>query len=199
MITKLELKRQFFHIFGGIALVLLIKYGLLDLVGILVLMAVALVFSLLSLKIDIPFVRWIIGEVERDKNKKFPGKGAILYLFGAFVVYGLFITQPNGMEIILASLMILALGDAAPLFVRHVAKIKHPFNDEKFIEGALFGAMLGFLGAVIFVSPLQALLGSFAAMFVEGIDIRLGLAEVDDNLTIPVVASVVIWAVGLLL
>lgn len=198
MITKLEIKRQLFHAIMGIILVLLIKYELIDLLGIAILIAVGFLVALISKKMRIPVINWFLGEFEREKNiKGIPGKGALAYMAGAFITYGLFITQPNGKNIILASLTILALGDAAPLFVRHMAKIKHPFNNEKFIEGALLGAMLGFLGAVIFVSPLQALIGSFAAMFVEGIDIKLGLAEVDDNITIPVTAAVIIWAIGL--
>jgi dolichol kinase len=195
---KLELKRQIFHIICGIILVILIKYDVLDFLRILILLIGGLILSILSKKVKIPIINWFLTNFDREKDKKkMPGKGAIMYITGLLIVYGLFITQPYGKNIVMASMMILALGDASPLFVRHIARIKHPFNDKKFIEGALLGAMLGFLGAVIFVEPIAALIASFTAMFAEGIEIRLGLAEVDDNITIPVVAAAVIWLVHL--
>ena len=196
---ELELKRQIFHIVCGIILVILVKYDVLDFLRIIIFLIIGLVLSILSKKVKMPVINWFLTNFDREKDKKtIPGKGAIMYLVGLLIVYGLFITQPDGKNIVMASMMILALGDAAPLFVRHIARIKHPFNDKKFLEGAALGAMLGFLGAVIFVEPIAALIASFFAMFAEGIEIRLGLAEVDDNITIPVVAAVVILLVQLL-
>ena len=196
---KLELKRQLFHIICGIVLVILVKYNILDFLRISTLLIIGIIISVLSKKVKIPVINWFLTNFDREKDKKtIPGKGAIMYLVGLLIVYGLFITQPDGKNIVMASIMILALGDAAPLFVRHIAKIKHPFNDKKFIEGAALGAMLGFLGAVLFVEPIAALIASFFAMFIEGIEIKLGLAEVDDNITIPIAAATVIWLIQLL-
>ncbi|MFH1653368.1 MAG: hypothetical protein ABIE74_04855 [Pseudomonadota bacterium] len=199
MLNKLELRRQFFHMLFGVGLVVLINVGILNFEIILILLLLGIVLSILSKRMKIPIVHWFLQRFEREDHlKKFPGKGVIFYLLGTAIIYGLFIHRPEGKNIIMASIMILALGDSAPLFVRHIARIRHPLNDKKFLEGAILGAFLGFIGAVIFVHPLEALIASSVAMFVEGIEIKLGMAEVDDNITIPFVAALVIWLVRLL-
>lgn len=198
MIDKLEARRQVFHILFGTVLALLIYFELIDFLILLIVFAVGLITSLISMKYDIPVISWFLNQFDRDKDrKKLPGRGALYYVIGVLIVYGLFTTVPNGKDIIAGAIMILALGDAVPHFVAHMGRIKHPFSDVKYVEASLVGVMLAFLGSVFFVGHLEALLASFAAMFVEGIDLKIGW-ELDDNIIIPVVAATVIWAVRML-
>ncbi|MBW2992464.1 hypothetical protein KY345_04570 [Candidatus Woesearchaeota archaeon] len=197
MIDKLEARRQVFHIFFGVILALLIYFEIVDFAILLAVALVGFITSLISRRYDIPVISWFLHQFDREKDRKvMPGKGALYYVIGALIIYGLFITQPDGKSIIAASIMILALGDAVPHFVAHMAKIKHPFSDVKYVEASLFGVMFAFLGAVWFVEPLEALLASFVAMFAEGIDLKMNW-ELDDNIIVPLVAATVIWVLRL--
>jgi len=42
-------------------------------------------------------------------------------------------------------------------------RIKHPFNEKKYLEGVILGILAGGVGASFFVNPLTAFLGSFEA------------------------------------
>ena len=54
------------------------------------------------------------------------------------------------------------------------------------------------LAAALFVSPLEAGLGAVFAMIAEGIDWKIGVNQVDDNLVMPIVAGFVIWLVRII-
>jgi dolichol kinase len=198
MISKLEARRQIFHIFFGVALALLIYFEMTDFFFLLVVLVIGLIISMISRRYNIPVISWFLSNFDREKDRGMPGRGAIYYVIGALIVYGLFITQPDGKSIVAASMIILALGDAMPHFVAHMAKIKHPFSDVKYVEASLFGAVIAFMAAVWFVNNLEALLASLIAMFVEGIDLKIGI-DVDDNIAVPVVAGTVIWLIRLIL
>ena len=199
MINNLETRRQIFHACLGITLALLIYYQIADFAALLSITAIGIVISYISRKKDIPLISWFLDKFEREEERRtFPGKGTIYYFFGTLITYGLFITQPDGKNIVAASLIILAIGDAIPHFVAHLGKIKHPLSSEKYIEANTLGAMLAFTGAVWLVRPLEALLASFAAMLIEGIDLKIGL-ELDDNITVPVIAGTVIWILRMIL
>lgn len=198
MISKLEARRQIFHILFGFALALLIYFEAIDFFFLLVVLIIGLIISMISRRYNIPVISWFLSNFDRENDRGMPGKGAIYYVMGALIVYGLFITQPDGKSIIAASMIILALGDAMPHFTAHMAKIKHPFSNVKYVESGLFGAVIAFMGAVWFVSNLEALLASLIAMFVEGIDLKIGI-DVDDNLIVPAVAGTVIWLIRLIL
>ena len=93
--------------------------------------------------------------------------------------------------------MILALGDSVGHLVgRYYGKTKW-ISTKKLLEGTIAGALAGFLGAVFFVSPLEAALASIAAMVMEAIEIELNKRAVDDNLFIPLVAGTVIYLLRL--
>jgi dolichol kinase len=198
MISKLEARRQVFHILFGFALALLIYFRAVDFLILVIITIMGILLSLICKKHEVPVISWFLSNFDREEDMaRMPGKGAVYYLVGTLITYGLFITQPEGRSIIAASIIILALGDAMPHFVSHMAKIKHPFNDVKYVEAGLFGAAMAFMGAVWFVGNLEALLASLAAMFIEGIDLKIAI-DVDDNMIIPVVAGTVIWLVSMI-
>ena len=193
MLTKLEIKRQIVHIILGILIVILLNFNLINATYLFFIFIFGLILSSLSTKFNIPVIHQFLRTFDREKDlEKFPGKGAIFYVLGAFIVVLIF---PK--DIALASIMILALGDSVSRLVGPYGYLKHPFHNEKFFEGVIAGAVAGFIGALFFVSWLPALIASSVSMLIEGIDLRIKNFKIDDNLLIPIVAGVVISLIEL--
>ncbi|MEK6949035.1 MAG: phosphatase PAP2 family protein [Nanoarchaeota archaeon] len=194
MLEEFEFRRKAFHAFLGITLVLLIKFGIIGWMELIFLAISVIIFSMLSKKYRIPLIYQILKILEREKHLKgFVAKGLLFYLIGAFLVVFLF---PK--EIALASIMVLAFGDSiSHLFGVKFGRINHPFNDKKFLEGMIAGTIAGFFAALFFVRWHEALIASLLAMFAEGLELKVGAEEVDDNLVIPLVAAISIWIIRL--
>ena len=189
MITELEIKRQLMHIFSGILIVLLLYFDLINSLILFILVVVGFILSFLSKKIKIPVIYSFLKTFDREEDlKKFPGKGSIFYVLGAFLAT-LFFQK----DIAMASIIILALGDSVSRIVGPYGYLKHPFHSEKFLEGIIAGAFTGFVGAMFFVSWQSAAIASTISMLIEGIDLRVKGFKIDDNLTIPLVAGFVMW------
>ncbi len=188
---SVEIKRKVYHMLLGVILIVLIMFEVIGKLHILILLIASIIAIFLSKKYNIPVVNWIIRNCERNKNiKKFPGKGQIFYLTGVLFVVALF---PK--DIAMASIIILAFADPVSYLVGTTfGKNPHPFTKKKFIEGMIAGVITGFLGALIFVPWTEALAASFFAMIAEGIEMKIGLEDVDDNISMPVMASMTIWA-----
>ncbi len=187
---KRELRRQVFHLLLGIFIASLVEEGVLNPVVLAVLIVLGFFVSFYSKSHYIPVIGWFLKKFERPEyQKSFPGKGALFYLLGVFIVLTLF-----EREIALAAIMVLALGDSiSHLWGIHFGKISNPFSDKKFLEGSIAGFAAGFVGAVLYVSPFEAAMASGIAMFAEAIEVKIGVEQVDDNLIIPIVAAVTIW------
>jgi len=195
MLTKLEVKRQFVHILFGILIVFLINYDIINAPILFMLFIIGLILSALSKKFQIPIIYWFLKLLDRKKDlEKFPGKGMIFYVLGAFIVVLIF---PK--DIAIASIIILALGDSISRIVGPYGYLKHPFTNTKFFEGIVAGAFVGFLGALFFVPWLIALIGSSISMLIEGINLKIKGFKIDDNLLIPIVAAVIMEAFGVIL
>ena len=189
VLQALEIKRQILHIIFGIALALLVYFDIIGYVVLLIAIIICLMISLLSKRYKIPLVHWFFKQCERPEQlKKFPGKGPLFYLIGAFVVVFLF-----EKDIALAAIMVLALGDSISPIVGSLGRIPHLFTKKKKFEGVLAGGISGFIGALFFVSPIEAFLASFIAMIAEGIEWKI-----DDNAVVPFVAACVIWILRVL-
>ena len=191
-INNFEWNRQLFHIFLGIAIVALLMYNIIDKKTILAIILIGLILSYLSRKTRIPIIYDLLQKFERKEElKKFPGKGIIFYLIGAYIALLLF-----SKEIAMASIMVLALGDSVShIYGLHYGKIKHPLSKTKFLEGTIAGFIAGFAGALVFVKPIEAFLASLAAMIVEAIEIKIRNQQIDDNLIVPFIAGAVIWLI----
>ncbi len=86
-----------------------------------------------------------------------------------------------------ASIMILALGDgSATLFGKNFGRTVLPFNKRKRVEGSIFGFLFAFLGSLLFVSPIKALVGAAVGMLMECLP-----TPVSDNLAVPIVSGLV--------
>lgn len=103
------------------------------------------------------------------------------YALGVFLVFLLF---PN--SIALPSTLVLAVADPTGNLVgRRLGK--HPFGTGT-VEGTSALVLASFLAALVFVSPLPALA---AALFVGIVETRRW--SLDDNLTVPLAAALVLW------
>jgi len=191
---KLEIKRQPFHILLGFLLIALIYHDLLNPLALLAIIIIIIISSLYIRKTKPKTVYSLLSFIERKENlEKFPGKGLIAYLTGTLLVLVLF-----EKDIAMASIMILALGDAFSRLIGPFGKIRHPLNNTKFLEGVIVGIIAASLGAWLFVRPSEAITASFFAMLIEGFDIKLFKHKIDDNLIIPLIAGIVIWLVRIL-
>ncbi len=190
--NNLEVRRQLFHLFFGIVIVALLMFGLIDKWFLFYLIIFGIIVSFLSKKIKIPVIYWFLENFERPKDlKKFPGKGVITFLIGAFLVNLFF-----PIDIAMPAILVLAFGDSiSHIFGIHYGKRKHLLNDKKFLEGSIAGFIAAFIGALIFVSWYEAFFAALFAMIVEAIEIKIGREQVDDNIVIPLVAAIVIKVV----
>lgn len=189
---NIELKRKILHLLFGVLIVILLMFGIIDKPHLFILLIILLSISFLSKKYKIPGIDWFMRHFERDAYiKKFPGKGIIFYLIGVLLVLYFF-----PLDIAMASILVLAFADSiGHLFGIKYGKRRHPYISTKFIEGWIAGFIAGFIAASVIVPWPQALAASFFAMLVEGIEIKVGADDIDDNLIIPLVAAIAIWGV----
>lgn len=184
-ITKLEIRRQIFHILLGVGLVVLLNYEIINDWHVFWVLFVGIIISWASLRFRIPVIAWFLDKFERKQVR--PGKGAITYFVGVLLALKLFT-----FDISLAAILILALGDGVSSLIGPFGKLKTKLSDKKLFEGTFTGGLLGGIAALFFVAPFEAFLASFIAMFFEAMEIRLNQKILNDNVIIPIVAGTVI-------
>ena len=171
-------------------IVALLMKGFIDKIIMLILTLLGILLSFLCKGFNIPLVSWLLTKFGRGEElNRFPGKGIVFYFAGCTLSLYIF-----SLEIALASIMVLALGDSiSHLYGLHFGRIRHPLSNTKFLEGSLAGLLAGFIGAKIFLPWHEAFFASFAAMAAEAIEIKIGAEQIDDNLLIPVIAGATVW------
>jgi HAD superfamily phosphoserine phosphatase-like hydrolase len=86
------------------------------------------------------------------------------------------------------AITILTLGDScAHIFGMKFGRTPLPFNKGKNLEGTLFGFLFAFLGAMIFVDPVRALIAAAVGMLVEALPL-----PINDNLTMPLASGLML-------
>jgi HAD superfamily phosphoserine phosphatase-like hydrolase len=86
----------------------------------------------------------------------------------------------------------LTLGDGcAHLFGMKLGRTPLPFNKGKNLEGTIFGFLFAFLGAMIFVDPVRALIAAAVGMLVEALPLPL-----NDNLTMPLATGLILTLIS---
>lgn len=190
--ARLELKRQIFHIFIGILVLLFIEFfqRRLVLITLLAVLIVSILFSLISTRRKVPIAGFLLDKMGRSADEKFPGKGFVFFIAGALLAFKLF---PQ--DIALASIAVLTFGDSVSTLVgslngglgkKYNSKL---FSRYKAVYGTLIGILVSFPFACLFISPLYAALASAAGMLAEAVSFKLGEQEADDNLIIPLAAG----------
>lgn len=192
MLTRKELYRQILHAIIGTITAMLYYYSILSPLALFLMIIIGIIASILSKRIRLPVFSFFLDKCEREQDKKtFPGKGMVFFFVGVLLVVQLF--EKN---IALAAIMILALGDSVShLIGGSFGQIKNIFNgnSKKLFEGTIAGTIAGVLGALFFVSLPEAVVGSFAAMIAEVIEIDFNHNTLDDNIVVPLVAGTVIF------
>ncbi len=208
LIKEREVRRQLFHAALGMFFVLMIQFGILEALGttfpfdilwflpslsrpFLFILIIGSVLILVVRKHEIPIICWFLENFERPGMiDQFPGKGPLFYFLGGFLV-SLFFER----IIVSASLLILAIGDSSSHLVgSYLGKIKHPFDEEKNIEGNLTGGFLGAVGASLLVHPVAGVTAAFISMFLEGLYFKEPYDKlVEDNLMIPLISALIIF------
>lgn len=187
-----ELRREAFHICLGISIMLLIfllKEKAIWLLFFALIGGIAL--SLLSLRFKLPIIHYMLLRFERPQYlHKFPGKGMLFFVAGCLLVLKLFSAN---LSIVFASIAILICGDSVShLIGLGKRRIKRKIA-KRGIGGTIAGIAAASAAAMFFVKPLYAFTAALIAMLVENVSLRVGLEEVDDNVTVPLVAGTVIF------
>ncbi|MCC7197102.1 phosphatase PAP2 family protein [Candidatus Peregrinibacteria bacterium] len=190
---KLELRRQIAHFVMGITIVLLLKYGILNIPIITAVIVVGGLISIISRFIKVPLVYPILRFFERPKEMKlFPGKGAFFFALGTLVVLHLY-----EINIAMASIVIMAVGDSITTIIgTYFGRLKNPLNPEKHLEGTVLAIFASTIAAFYIVDFHQAFLASTIGMAFESITSRKIDRIIDDNLLIPLVAGAVMTVLG---
>lgn len=182
---KKEIRRALFHIGTGLFIVILSFFMQIE--QLIMLLSLVLIFglaaSIYSRKKRIPVISAFLDEFERARSKKFPGKGSFYFVAGCLFSLLLFEKQ-----IALAAIMVLTFGDSFTNIFGPLGRIKTWLHAEKRLEGTIMGILAGTLGAMWFVTPVQAFFATFIAMVGEMIDFRY--LQINDNVFVPIVAGI---------
>jgi phosphoserine phosphatase len=176
--------RELIHI-SGIMVPIVCKYLFDDHTVAIIILIGALVFMVSELLrifgIEIPILTTItLRSVTKYETQEY-ATAPIFYAFG--IVFSLLLFPP---PVNYTSIAVLALGDSfASIFGRKFGKNVLPFNKGKRIEGSFFGWIFAFLGSLIFVDPLKALLAASVGILAESLP-----SPINDNITIPIVSGV---------
>lgn len=192
---SLVTKRNLFHLALGILVLAGIYLYVIDVWGILAIVIVGILLSMASRFRPVPFISWFLRRFERDEDISggIPGRGALFFFVGLLIVAALF-----ERDIVLASVTIFVIADSvSPLVGIRIGRIRHPLSEKKFLEGSIAGFIFAFIGAMLFVAPVEAFVATFLGVIVEAIDTVKG-KRIEDNITIPLVAGLVITLLRLL-
>ena len=188
----LEIKRQLFHLFFGILIVILYYFDHIGPSDVFFATIVGLLVFALNKHRKIKMLDFFLNHFERPETTH-EGIGILNYLIGVFLTMVIFSFDKN---IALASLTILAVGDSiSPIVGIWYGKTKHRFfNEKKYLEGIFFGIICATLLAWIFVPFIHSFIASSIAMIIEGLELKY---RIDDNISIPLIAGLVLALMAL--
>ncbi|MFP4424745.1 MAG: diacylglycerol/polyprenol kinase family protein [Candidatus Woesearchaeota archaeon] len=190
MFNKKEIRRQSAHLFFGLVIVLLLDYELLNGYALAVISVIIILLSIAASKTRLPLTKYIRLIQRKNEREGMQFKGMIFYALGCTLVVFIF---PK--DIALAAIMILALGDSTSRLVGPMGYLRYPFNNKRFLEGIVAGAIVATMGAWAFVDIIPAMIAASGAMIIEGIDMRINTHKIDDNLTIPLVSALILFLI----
>ncbi|MFH1544607.1 MAG: hypothetical protein ABIE23_00740 [archaeon] len=181
---KKEIRRQFIHYFFGCLVIILIGvigaiHYALACVGII---SIGLSFSLIIKKgRKIPLFSKVIDYAGRKDEKKFPGRGAIIFFLATLIASVLFYQNPL---ILLGALIVLVFGDSVATVIG-VTLGKTKLMNNRSLEGTIAGILVSFFYLQIMFPPGAALIAAIIGMGME-------FVPINDNLTIPIAAGLVL-------
>lgn len=189
-----EIRRQIAHLLFGVVLVVLLHFQYIS-SGTLLFLLIAGGIAILSIKKwkHIPLLSPVLHFFERAHHiEVFPGRGIFCFILGSFLSTLFF-----PLHIAEASILILAFGDSITNVAgKYFGKIHLPYNTKKCLEGPLIASIFSTIAASYFVGFPHAFIATAVAMFVETLPLYFGEIEIDDNVTIPVIAGFVLFILG---
>ena len=190
-----EIIRKLIHVIFGLTLISLIYFEYYYLPLIIPFLAISIGASFFFKKHKKGKYYDLIKKYERSKDmNRFPGKGFITFQIGTLLTYLLF-----QKHIIIASLIILTIGDSTEHIIgRYFKKVKI-FNNKKNIEGTIVAIIFTMQINFFIINYKIAIISSTIVMFIELFEFKLGKILFDDNLYLPVIAGIIITLLELLL
>jgi HAD superfamily phosphoserine phosphatase-like hydrolase len=161
--------------------------------------------TLVALLILMGSVMYFFSENLRLKGARFPvftdltlraAREGETYRLAAAPLYfaaGIFLTLVLfPAQISYVAITVLTLGDStADLLGRLFGRIHYPFNKAKTIEGSLGGFFASFGGALLFTTPMTAVVGALIGMIIEALPL-----PIDDNLSVPLSVAIALFIVN---
>ncbi len=185
---KQEIIRKFFHMLFGTGFLGLIYFFGTDL-SFIIILSFFIIGLILALLIKNGFknkiVNTILNIVERQHEKHFPGKAALLFFISSAIVIYLFKNEPI---IILASLGTLIFGDSfAALIGKKFGKtiILSKNNYTKTLEGTIACFIISLIWISLFFPLYIAIIAALVGTIIE-------FLPVNDNLLIPTSVAIII-------
>jgi len=185
-LSRNEILRATIHI-GSFLITLICKYLLNPhMVSLIVFLitAVYVISEILRIRgINLPITSTITWKTAKKPELYEFTTAPIFFALGIILSLTLFDTPINYVVI-----TILTLGDGfATTFGRTIGRTTFPINKGKTVEGSIGGFLFAFLGALLFINPIKALLGAATGILVELLPLPL-----NDNLTIPLTAGAIL-------
>lgn len=180
-------------LFGSIIIIgLLLVPRPLSLIILFLVFVIAVLMSILSLKIKIPVLNTILKKLGKKEEAKFPGKGFIFFLAGCLLTAKLF-----PLDITLASIAVLTFADPTASLARKVLT-KKSYKSFKGFPGVI-SCIVAFFVAFLFVPAIYALTATLSGTLVESFRIKLGQSEADDNLFVPLASGTSLYILRFLI
>lgn len=186
----LEVRRKAFHMGVGLLIALGVFKGFYSaLMGATIVIS-GLFISRMAVRYKLPVIEWFLDNFDRPEERKtFPGKGAFYLFLGTSLAILLFPRLPAT-----GAIIILSVGDAfAHVIGKYVGRFPSFINAKKNVEGTIAGIILGTMASAIITPVFHAFLATFISLTIELFDIRIGNFQIDDNLTIPLIAGMLLW------
>jgi len=177
--ARLEIRRDFFHIAFGTAVVALIYILGANLTSLLLMLSLFLGMAAMHLRMrrkPLPFIDYLFDLLERPMV--IPARGAFMYVLGSLLALSFL---PNASEAA-ATIAVLAWGDGMATIVGELwgGRFPLPYNKEKSVYGTLAFFIFSGAAAYPFVGPSAFALAASCAI-IETLDLK-----VDDNLLVPI-------------
>ncbi len=183
-VSMRDLFRETIHVAGFFVPVVTMYFGLIDL-------QVAFLISMVTLVYIASELARMLG-VNVPILSKITWHAAIQPEIHEFVTAPIFFAVGIALTLIIfpppsnyAAIAVFTLGDGfATIFGKKLGKHTFSYNKGKKVEGTIIGFVCAFLGALIFTSPIKAVVGAAVGMVVESLPTPLS-----DNITIPLAAG----------
>jgi len=179
-------RRKIIHMFYGLILVFLLDYNLISDKTFFAWLIVSFIIVIISPNLP-QIARSAINYFEREKDHKYLAVTPLLFTASCFLTWVIF---PK--NIALAAIISLAIGDSVNALIGSMWKV----NGRKIVEIALAAFFATLLVTLPYVTPIQAVFGSFVTMIFEFLEPKIGGKKINDNLFIPLVAAAIMSLVA---